>query len=201
MRKLTWAALASSVECSDRRVHSGGPSLPGVQLHQTGSRLSDKGSRYALRPVSGKVPRLRACPCSAEASSSFSPFAQVFPDRATLELQRLQARLGAQHSFREAARIMQAFLSYAKSYNTTVRNRLGRIAEDITEPDSPENAAFNSCPGTTIIDGAHIRCKPEYQKRHLSLGQDLPQQHDLPKRFALCSDARRANNEGPANRS
>lgn len=39
------------------------------------------------------------------------------------------------------------------------------------------------------------------RRRHLSLGQDLPQQHDLPKRFALCSDARRANNEGPANRS
>ena len=51
-----------------------------------------------------RVPRLRTCSCEEGERGSISPFAQLFPDRATPELLRLQAELGARHSFREAAR-------------------------------------------------------------------------------------------------
>ncbi len=100
-----------------------------------------------------KVPRLCTCPCNAEERSSISPFAQVFPDLATPELQRLQAELGARHSFREAARILETFFPCAEQHNTTVRNRLGRIADDITNADPPKSQASKSQPVTVFIDG------------------------------------------------
>ncbi len=114
-----------------------------------------------------RVPRLRKCSCRLGELGSCSPFAQVFPDRATPELRRLQTELGALHSFREAARILQTFLPRAEQHNTTVRNRLGRIAKDITRSEPLDIEVPSSNTVTDLIDGAHIRCRPEYQKRHL----------------------------------
>lgn len=136
-----------------------------------------------------KVPRLRTCPCSTEECSSFSPFAQVFPDRATPEIQRLQAELGARHSFREAARIMETFLPCAKQHNTTLRYRLGRVADDITRSEPMENQTTNSHSMTVLIDGAHIRCRPEYQKRHLDVVVGKIETHDMCRRFGLAPQA------------
>lgn len=60
-----------------------------------------------------KAPRIRRCACNAKSDVALggplSPLAHFFPGRSTPELQRLQAELGARHSFREAARIMEAF--------------------------------------------------------------------------------------------
>ena len=82
-----------------------------------------------------KSPRLRQCSCQAASSATNtvfqSPFVDLFPERATAELLRLQAELGSRHSFREAARLLETFLPCAPQSNTTVRNRLGRIAEKL----------------------------------------------------------------------
>lgn len=116
-----------------------------------------------------KVPRRRKCSCRAGGGGSLSRLRQVLRDRATPELTTLQAELGARHSFRDAARILETFLPCAKQYNTNIRNRLGKVAKDITDADPPACETLTSQPMTVFIDGAHIRCRPEYQKRHLDV--------------------------------
>jgi hypothetical protein len=59
------------------------------------------------------APRIRLCACVDKAlfeEVSFWPLTDLLPDRCTPELRRLQAELGARHSFREAARILATFL-------------------------------------------------------------------------------------------
>jgi hypothetical protein len=91
-----------------------------------------------------KAPRIRRCACNAKSvvalGGPLSQLARFFPDRSTPELQRLQAELGARHSFREAARIIEIFLPCAKQANTSVRNRLGKIAKEISDSEYVELA-------------------------------------------------------------
>jgi hypothetical protein len=98
-----------------------------------------------------------------------SPLARFFPDRSTPELQRLQAELGARHSFREAARIMEVFLPCAKQSNTSIRHRLGKIGNNQYAAPGVSSAGKRATPVTVFLDGAHIRSRPEYQKRHLDV--------------------------------
>jgi hypothetical protein len=122
-----------------------------------------------------KWPRLRRCLCQPAGiakSGPQSPLAGLFSDRATPELRRLQAELGARHSFREAARLIEMFLPCSAQSNTTVRNRLGRIADELGHGDASQGHADTIAPPgplTVFLDGAHIRCRPEYQKRHLDV--------------------------------
>lgn len=92
-----------------------------------------------------KWPRLRRCLCQPAGIAKSGPqsaLAGLFSDRATPELRRLQAELGARHSFREAARLIEMFLPCSAQLNTTVRNRLGRIADELCHDDAT--------PGTRI---------------------------------------------------
>ena len=116
---------------------------------------------------------------------------QVLRDRATPELSTLQAELGARHSFREAARTLETFLPCAKQYNTTIRNRLGKAAKDITDADPPACETLTSQPMTVFIDGAHIRirCRPEYQKRHLDVVVGKIETNGMCRRFGLVPQA------------
>ncbi len=140
--------------------------------------------RFRLR-----ILRRRKCSCRLGEGDLLSQFAQVFRDRATPELRRLQAELGARHSFREAARMLETFLPYAKQHNTTVRNRLGKVAKDITDADPPVCEALSSHPLTVFIDGAHIRCRPEYQKRQLDVVVGKIETRDMCHRFDLAPQA------------
>lgn len=147
-----------------------------------------------------KVPRIRRCACNAKSEVTLggplSPLARFFPDRSTPELQRLQAELGARHSFREAARIMEIFLPCAKQVNTSVRNRLGKIAREINDGEFAEPAvstsAKNGAPVTVFLDGAHIRCRPEYQKRHLDVVVGKIESPHISRRFGLVQQAARS---------
>jgi len=146
-----------------------------------------------------KAPRMRRCACNAKSKvvlgGPFSPLAHVFPDRSTPELQRLQAELGARHSFREAARIMETFLPCARQMNTTVRNRLGKIAQDISGIDRAERAVdedATSPPLTVFLDGAHIRSRPEYQRRHLDVVVGKIESPNMSRRFGLVQQAPRS---------
>ncbi|WP_419906533.1 ISKra4 family transposase [Hoeflea sp.] len=136
-----------------------------------------------------KVPRRRKCSCRKGQSELLSPFAQVLRDRVTPELRMLQAELGARHSFREAARILETFLPCAKQQNTTVRNRLGKVAKDIANAQPPICDTLSANPPTVFIDGAHIRCRPEYQKRHLDVVVGKIETHDMCRRFGLAPQA------------
>jgi hypothetical protein len=143
-----------------------------------------------------KAPRLRPCPCEATAGVANpvlrSPISDRFPERATPELQRLQAELGSRHSFREAARLIHTFLPCAPQSNTTVRNRLGRVAETLLSAETEEvNKDTNSIssPLTVFLDGAHIRCRPEFQKRHLDVVVGKIESRNMSRRFGLVQQA------------
>ncbi len=141
-----------------------------------------------------RSPRIRRCKCD-DCSGLLSPAAHFFPDRATPELKRLQTDLGSRHSFREAARIMELFLPCAKQLNTTIRNRLGQIAQEIGDPKATETELDEeaiSPPLTVFLDGAHIRCRPEYQKRHLDVVVGKVESPHMCRRFGLVSQAARS---------
>ena len=143
------------------------------------------------------APRIRRCACNAKSDvvlgGPLSPLAHFFPDRSTPELRRLQAELGARHSYREAARILETFLPCAKQVNTSVRNRLGKVARDICDRAQKEPvvaASVEDAPALTVfLDGAHIRCRPEYQKRHLDVVVGKIEGHDKFRRFGLVQQA------------
>lgn len=143
-----------------------------------------------------KAPRIRRCACKAisdvDQSGPFSPLAHYFPDRSTPELQRLQAELRARHSFREAARIIETFVPCAKQMNTTVRNRLGKVAQVIGANDRAELAVDEDATSqalTVFLDGAHIRCRPEYQRRHLDVVVGKIESPNISRRFGLVQQA------------
>lgn len=147
-----------------------------------------------------KAPRIRRCACNAKSEVTqggpLSPLARFFPDRSTPELQRLQAEFGARHSFRQAAHIMETFLPCAKQVNTSIRNRLGRAAREISDSENVESvvssAAKNGAPVTVFLDGAHIRCRPEYQKRHLDVVVGKIESPHISRRFGLVQQAARS---------
>ena len=145
-----------------------------------------------------KWPRLRRCLCQPAGiakSGPQSPLAGLFSDRATPELWRLQAELGARHSFREAARLIETFLPCSAQSNTTVRNRLGRVADELCQNDASQGDADTRAPRsplTVFLDGAHIRCRPEYQKRHLDVVVGQVESPNMSRRFGLVQQAARS---------
>jgi len=170
------------------------PDCDGVRaIHDYRSRVPD--TLFGRFEV--KAPRIRRCACNAKSDvvlgGPLSPLADYFPDRSTPELRRLQAELGARHSFREAARILETFLPCAKQVNTSVRNRLGKVAREICDSEQTEPlvpSAAKEAPALTVfLDGAHIRCRPEYQKRHLDVVVGKIESHDRCRRFGLVQQA------------
>jgi hypothetical protein len=116
------------------------PDCDGVRaVHDYRSRVLD--TLFGRFQV--KAPRIRRCTCTAKSDvvlcGPLSPLSHFFPDRSTPELRRLQAELGARNSFWEAARILETFLPCAEQVNTSVRNRLGKVAWDICDSELIES--------------------------------------------------------------
>jgi hypothetical protein len=93
--------------------------------------------------------------------------------RATPELVRVQAELGARLSFREAARVIGLFLPSGIGANhMTVRRRLAEIADRVETRDhaSPHRMSLSQGgPLIVSLDGAHIRAIPGFQTRHFEV--------------------------------
>jgi hypothetical protein len=138
------------------------------------------------------APRISVCPCSNEmgfVDLSFSPLAQLLPDRCTPELRRVQADLGARHSFREAAQLLSTLLPCSPSNHATIRNRTHRVAAEIEAkaPEAPKDAATSNGEMIVMIDGAHIRATPGYQTRHIDVTVGKVEVTGRrPRRFALA---------------
>ena len=146
-----------------------------------------------------EAPRIRLCACIDKApfnEVSFSPLADLLPDRCTPEFRRLQAELGARHPFREAARLLAAFLPCSPPNHTSIRNRLHRVAAAVESAEissaPPPHGSGRAHDGSeddivVLIDGAHIRAAPGHQTRHLdvTVGKvEAPGR--TPRRFALA---------------
>jgi len=138
------------------------------------------------------APRISVCPCSNEmgfVDLSFSPLAQLLPDRCTPELRRVQADLGARHSFREAAQLLSTLLPCSPTNHATIRNRTHRVAAEIEAkaPEAPKDAATSNGEMIVMIDGAHIRAAPGYQTRHVDVTVGKVEVTGRrPRRFALA---------------
>jgi hypothetical protein len=138
------------------------------------------------------APRISICPCSNEmgfVDLSFSPLAQLFPDRCTPELRRIQAELGARHSFREAAQLLSTLLPCSPTNHATIRNRTHRIAVEIeaAAPEAPKDVLASNDEMVVMLDGAHIRAAPGYQTRHVDVTVGKVEVTGRrPRRFALA---------------
>lgn len=145
--------------------------------------IRDRRSRK-LQTLFGTVvvsaPRIRVCSCINELGlydKSISPLAHLLPDRCTPELRRLQAELGSRLSFREAGHMLSALLPCSLPTHSSIRNRLGRVADDLDERDrklaseartlakAEAETTTNKSLVTVILDGAHIRAIPTTQGR------------------------------------
>jgi len=105
------------------------------------------------------APRISICPCMNTlkfVDLSFSPLAHILPDRCTPELRRVQAELGARHSFREAERLLSTLLPCSPTNHATIRNRTHRVAAEIEAkvPEAPEDVPPSGDEMLVMIDGA-----------------------------------------------
>jgi hypothetical protein len=124
--------------------------------------------------VTVDAPRISLCPCSNTmgfVDLSFSSLADLLPDRCTPELRRIQAELGARHSFREAGRLLSTLLPCSPVNHATMRNRTHRVAAEIENSSGADSAAPSGSRREMVvmIDGAHIRAVPGHQSRHLDV--------------------------------
>lgn len=124
--------------------------------------------------VTVEAPRISICPCSNTmgfVGLSVSSLADLLPERCTPELRRIQAELGARHSFREAGRLLSQLLPCSPLNHATIRNRTHRVAAEIEASSAadPADPSPSSKETVVMIDGAHIRAVPGYQSRHLDV--------------------------------
>ena len=83
---------------------------------------------------------------------------------------------------------MKSFLPCHPPHHTTVHGRLGRIAERLECSRKTSSDPADAVPkgGVTVfLDGAHIRCRPEYQQRHLDLVVGKIEDRQASRRFGL----------------
>lgn len=98
--------------------------------------IKDYGKRTLLTVygrISLRVPRLTVCQtCHPGMCFSFSPFANICPDRATPELLELSAEMGSLFSYREASKVLATFLpGLGARQFTTLRHRTLAIGKRI----------------------------------------------------------------------
>ena len=91
-----------------------------------------------IRTLFGKVelssPRLYTCDCQPQAKQSFTPLAQLLPERTTPELLYLQTKWSACVSYRQAAALMTDVLPMEAAPSLAV---LHRHVEQIAKACSP----------------------------------------------------------------
>lgn len=132
--------------------------------------------------VAVRQPRWHPCRCrQREAGRRPADPAREAPNRvrallsarATPELVRVQAELGARLSFREAAHAMGLLLPAGAAANHTgVRRRLAKTADHLQARDDGGPHRMSLARGTPVVvslDGAHIRAAPGYQTRHFEV--------------------------------
>ncbi len=121
--------------------------------------------------VTVEAPRIRICMCRfphfPEIRAAFSPLSRILPDKATPELRRLQAELGARFSFREAAQLLNELTPCARQNHATIRNRLSSVAEQL---EAKDDAGSSPADGVVVfLDSAYVRSRPEYQRRNFEV--------------------------------
>ena len=108
-------------------------------------------------------PRIVSCPCEPPwfLEAPYSPLVALLRERATPELQLLQATICARMSYRQAAIILREFLPVGETFNhVTLRNRTLRVGERIDSapmPSAPLRGETAPALRTLAIDGGFVR--------------------------------------------
>ena len=149
----------------------------------SGRRLHDYRTRQ-VDTLFGRVilrqPRWLSCGCdriepqpNTDHACGQSRTTALIGGRATPELVRVQAELGARSSFRNAARVMSVLLPTGKAANHTgIRRRLARTADRLQVLDDASPHRLSRVEGGPIVialGGAHIRAVPGFQVRHFEV--------------------------------
>ena len=146
--------------------------------------------------VTVEAPRVRICMCGLPGFPTLkvahSPLTRLLPDNATPELRRLQAELGARHSFREAARLLNELTPCGKQNHVTIRNRLATLADDLANDESSAASKTDRHPKppdiAVFLDSAYVRSRPEYQRRNFEVIVGSIENKDRGKRrFGLSA--------------
>lgn len=152
--------------------------------------------------VAIKAPRFRACRCKMGLQQGRASHAVMglVPGRTTPEFDCELAELGARHSFREAARIMNMFVpTTAKHNHRRVRSRLAAVADRIAVRDcrgSYRMSRSGEGPVSVFIDGTYIRAVPGYQARHFEVVMGRIETKDRPaSHFATMPNVAAARHE------
>lgn len=123
--------------------------------------------------VTLRCPRIISCPCEPPyfLEAEFSPIQQILPERATTELQLLQASICAQMPYRQAANMMRQFLPVGEKFNhVTLRNRTLRIGARIDKVEVPVTPTTKTpMPWTLTIDGGFVRGVGKGELRNFGL--------------------------------
>lgn len=125
--------------------------------------------------VSLRNPRIMSCPCESPfyLELPILPLAPVIPERATPELQLLQAKLCAGLSYRRAANILREFLPVSPTFNhVTLRNRtlrIGQRIDGISPPIVPVASTGARTDWTIAIDGGFVRGVGQGDQRNFEI--------------------------------
>ena len=158
--------------------------LQGVQRSMTAQQISDytaqrincpfcgqkralKGHhKIVLRTVFGKLTlssvRLHQCHCQPSAGETFSPLAELLPERTAPELLYLEAKWCALLSFGMTLDLLQEVLPMGTELNVpTLRNNLHKVAERMQAELGDERQQFvESDPNTAPMNSLQAEPKP-----------------------------------------
>lgn len=162
---------------------------PDCQTFRPGQGLHDATDPNSLRDSRGAQSPLSAVPdCHPGIAGAFAPLKEICPDRATLELMELTARLGSMMPYRQAAKVLAEFLPVEPTEtHATVRKRTIRIGERLDDQIAKEERRARShqtderrqlemhLPGdrrkefVISIDTAHVRSADPNSARNFEL--------------------------------
>ena len=135
-----------------------------------------------LRTPFGKLkldsPRLYRCPCESPTLKSFSPLAELLPERTSPELAYLETKFAALASYGLSVQLLQEVLPIGTTLNTMslrrqVRHAAGRLESERGNPqagvltsDRPEEALDASLlesavPPVVGLDGVYVHAKDQ----------------------------------------
>jgi hypothetical protein len=153
-----------------------------------------------LRTVFGRLrlpsPRWHHCPCRPQPTKTFSPLAEILPERTTPELLYLESNFASLVSYGLSARLLGELLPLGRRLHaTTIRRHTHATAERLEGELGPERAMFiDGCqrdwetlprpdmPLTVGLDGGYVHAYEQPNRREgwfeVIAGKSMPADDD-----------------------
>ncbi len=152
--------------------------------------------------VEVEAPRFKVCRCrliTPITKVTVSPVRALLTARCTLELERVQAELGARTSLRDGARILESLLPVSPANHESLRTRTHAVALQLETADrqaAAEAVAVRGAPAkaavtdasrpVVMLDGAYIRAVPGHQTRNFeAICGKVEREGHATRRFAM----------------